>query len=207
MYKIYINETPLLLVDVSDLTQLGLQPGEDILIARYNGKSKSLLNYIDMLEKTQRWKTIVLHAPRLEQLWEDFTSLYTRLPAGGGLVQQANGKFLLIFRRGYWDLPKGKVDPGETIAEAALREVQEETGLQDLTQGPLILETFHTYRQKEKRYLKHTYWYRMTTTDTDLIPQAEEDIERAEWVELPHGLDACRPIYRNVLEVIEKGLG
>ena len=108
---------------------------------------------------------------------------YLEVNAGGGLVCNEEGKFLLIRRSGLWDLPKGHQETGENIELTALREVEEETGLKSLTLGEFIRVTDHTYFRNEKWHLKHTWWYNMSyTAPTDLTPQKEEDIAKAAWV-------------------------
>ena len=67
------------------------------------------------------------------------------ITAAGGLVLNPNTEILMIFRRGHWDLPKGKLDEGETIVSCAVREVQEETGLSDIHVDQFLLMTKHTY--------------------------------------------------------------
>jgi ADP-ribose pyrophosphatase YjhB (NUDIX family) len=82
-----------------------------------------------------------------------------------------------------WDLPKGHQDPGEPIEETALREVQEETGIEDMELRELICITDHCYKRDGIWHLKHTWWYEMMYTNpTDLTPQREEDIAKAVWV-------------------------
>ena len=107
-----------------------------------------------MLEKgSPKDNSVDMVTENLEQLWSDFRSHYRWLPAAGGVVRQRDlGKELFIFRRGSWDLPKGKIDPGEDAPAAALREVEEETGVSDLTLGEALPTTYHSYRnRKEKR--------------------------------------------------------
>ena len=113
---------------------------------------------------------------------ERLKSLFKVVKAAGGVVTK-NGKALLMFRRGKWDLPKGKLDEGEKSRRAAAREVEEETGVvADV--GERICTTWHTYRQNGNRYLKRTKWYAMTCRDDSrMMPQTEEDIERLEWVD------------------------
>ena len=134
--------------------------------------------------------------------FDSFRSDYTEIPAGGGLVSNKNGEYLLIYRHKLWDLPKGKQEPGESISECALREVQEETGLQDLELGELICVTHHTYRAFGLNILKHTTWYRMTDNrEEPLLPQLEEDITGAQWVRkecLPEYLEGTYPSIREV---------
>lgn len=133
--------------------------------------------------------------------------------AAGGLVQNNDGAFLLMFRRGFWDLPKGKLDPGELIHECAVREVQEETGLQTLSLGAFICMTTHTYFDTwlQKDVVKQTHWYSMKATALDaetLVPQTEEDIEKIEWVlmeNLPQYLVQTYPNIRSVFDAINGG--
>ncbi|WP_266364025.1 NUDIX hydrolase [Tellurirhabdus rosea] len=113
---------------------------------------------------------------------ERLKSLFKVVKAAGGVVTK-DGKTLLMFRRGKWDLPKGKLDEGEKSREAAAREVEEETGVVGKV-GERLCTTWHTYRQNGNRYLKRTKWYAMTCVDDSrMAPQAEEDIERLEWVD------------------------
>ncbi|MEJ7911715.1 MAG: NUDIX domain-containing protein [Chitinophagaceae bacterium] len=105
------------------------------------------------------------------------------LPAAGGFVYTKDKNVLLIFRRGKWDLPKGKLDAGESLAECALREVEEETGLAGAQIGQSLPTTYHIYKEKERLVLKESYWYMMLSDTTlPLAPQTEEDIEECRWV-------------------------
>ncbi|MEM1216625.1 MAG: NUDIX hydrolase, partial [Bacteroidota bacterium] len=132
-----------------------------------------------------------------------------QLPAAGGVVRNFAGQWLVIFRRDSWDLPKGKIDPGETPEQAAVREVREETGLQNITLGAELPSTYHTYPDKKgRRVLKRTYWYFMDTNETTLVPQTEEDIEQAIWMSAEQFLGEERPVYtsiRRLLETAQKG--
>jgi len=109
------------------------------------------------------------------------------IQAGGGLVVNEKNQLLFIFRRKKWDLPKGKVDPGESIEICAAREVMEETGIQHLTMGNLLLITTHTYQENGVLIQKETHWFNMkvdTQENPPLIPQLEEDIEKIVWVSI-----------------------
>ena len=135
------------------------------------------------------------------------------ITAAGGLVQNNEGAFLLIFRRGFWDLPKGKLDAGELIPECAVREVREETGLQTITLESFICMTTHAYFDTwlQKDVLKETHWYAMKASSLlpeTLIPQTEEDIEKIEWVpvELLHQyLLQTYPTILNVFDAFNAG--
>ena len=120
--------------------------------------------------------------------------------AAGGYVMRAGRaepEVLLIYRRGFWDLPKGKRDKGETVEACGLREVQEEVGIQHLTLVAPLGTTLHGYPEGDKYRVKTTYWFLMQTPETVFTPQAKEGIERVEWVPLPEaqtrlGFDTLR---------------
>jgi 8-oxo-dGTP pyrophosphatase MutT (NUDIX family) len=206
MYVIYINDRPLLLRATDELPRFTDSPPATHLVARYTGKRKSLLNYADTLEKgSQKVTSVELVSDNVEALWDDFKSHYKWVEAAGGVVTNTeNGRQLFIFRRGYWDLPKGKIDDGEDRPTAALREVEEETGLQRITLGKQLPTTYHTYRGKKNRILKPTYWYRMTTTQQTLVPETEEDIHRAEWRSISEVLASDEPIYASLRALLQR---
>ncbi|MFK7771477.1 MAG: NUDIX hydrolase [Saprospiraceae bacterium] len=204
MYKIYINGTPLFLTSTKDFPNLKL-PGENFIKMRYIGKKKFLHNYIDLLEKNSGFDAIVLHSVDLEKMWNHFTSIYKIIEASGGVVKNEQEEILMIYRLGFWDLPKGKIEDGETKEAAAIREVQEETGLQNVDLQDYIHTSYHTYlSKKKKRILKVSYWYTMKTTESDLTPQAEEGIEQAIFTNLKSFFSEPKKIYGNILDVLEK---
>lgn len=179
IYKIYINEAPLILAKTDDIEKFKLG-SESYLFVRYSGGQKSIFQCIDVLEKGGPYDGIILHYPRLKELKSAVRSVFKIIKAGGGLVMNENGEALFIFRRGHWDLPKGKLDPGENYKTAAVREVIEETGIQGVIRKEKILRARHVYREKNgNRILKLTNFYLMSTKKQRLAPQIEEDIEKA----------------------------
>jgi ADP-ribose pyrophosphatase YjhB (NUDIX family) len=138
---------------------------------------------VGMLETYGSLDHIYIPAEDTECMYRRICSEFKEVNAGGGLVSNRRGDFLLISRNGLWDLPKGHQDPGEDISVTALREVEEETGIDDLQLRELICITDHCYRRDGIWHLKHTWWYDMLHTDpADLTPQREEDISKAAWV-------------------------
>lgn len=132
--------------------------------------------------------------------------MMTSIIAAGGIVMNPNKEILWIFRRGFWDLPKGKLDPNETIEACAIREVMEETGIDQLVLGKLILKTTHQYHDNylNTEVEKTTYWYAMTTdTLQDGTPQTEEDIEAIAWVKKEALTPYLEKTYDTIKEVME----
>lgn len=105
------------------------------------------------------------------------------IKAAGGLVSNEEMHYLFIFRNGKWDLPKGKLDNGETFRLAAVREVEEECGIQINGLGRKICNTYHIYEMNKERVLKKTAWYRMKAVNqNNLVPQLEEGITDVRWL-------------------------
>lgn len=203
MYKIYINENLLKLADSAKL-KANLKE-TTALIAPYTGNKKMLLSYIDMLEKTNRYKEIIIHFSDIKILKENFKSLYRKVYAGGGIVQNEKGEILVIKRLGHWDLPKGKLDEGETIKEASTREVIEETGIDGVALISKLGKTRHSYKTKNgTRALKITSWYIMKAQNQKLTPQEAESITKAVWKSPDFINNLKEPIYKSILDLIKK---
>ncbi len=132
-------------------------------------------------------------------------SLYKVVKAAGGVVMH-DDRMLLIFRRGVWDLPKGKLDDGETSKVGAVREVEEETGA-IVSLDDKICTTYHTYTLNGNRILKRTKWYRMTLVDdANLAPQAEESIEKVAFMEPKQAQIALAGSFSSIRHVVEQAL-
>jgi len=140
----------------------------------------------------------------LEALRKAFYKKFTLVQAAGGLVENENGDLLMIFRRGKWDLPKGKLDKGETLAECAVREVEEETGLQRIQLLTALPVTYHTYHEGSKYILKESYWYHMKVEGTQhLVPQVGEGIDEVKWVSRENAREYYPESFPSVIDVIE----
>lgn len=121
--------------------------------------------------------------------------------AAGGLVSDAHDRMLLIRRFDRWDLPKGKVEAGETLAQAALRETEEETGITNIYCRNLRLKTYHIYNLYGGWHFKQTSWFDMihspATDDRNgnqtLVPQTEEGITDVGW----YGVDQWLALLNN----------
>lgn len=200
-YCIYINSVPLYISDQSGLGSIAAQ--EHCEIHDYERGRKGLFNYIDAYEKSPDRNPVILLVKDSKECFKQFKSIYKVIKASGGLVFNEQGQLLAIYRRGHWDLPKGKIEAGESKKEAAIREVQEETGIDNIECKERIGKTYHTYStSKHKRVLKVSYWYEMETNDKFTTPQTEEDIELVEWVDPQKFMSQYKPIYRNIEDII-----
>jgi 8-oxo-dGTP pyrophosphatase MutT (NUDIX family) len=199
--KIYFADKPLFLCDVMTPEITAYAHHDDaVLIDEFSPHAVNAM--IHEMRQPKVHAGIFLHSD-LEELRKAFWKKFLLIKAGGGLVRNAEGSFLFMMRRGVWDLPKGKLDPGETIEQCAVREVGEETGLGHVKlEGPLIL-TYHTYDENGKHILKETHWFRMSVTDTSgLKPQQEEQITELRWVGAGAFGDVLHHTFPSIRDVI-----
>jgi 8-oxo-dGTP pyrophosphatase MutT (NUDIX family) len=202
MYKIYINEVEVILKPTLSVTLADTGAAGSVVV-KYTGNKKHLLDYINVLEKSIKSEKFIIHSDDFAKLKSDFKSHFTEIEAGGGLVKNEKGEYLFIYRRGSWDLPKGKIEPMETKREATLREIFEETGIKKMQIVKKLMVTRHTYRSNVgKRIIKKSHWYLIKTSKQPLQPQLTEDIERADWMTMDRFFSKNRQVYPNILEVL-----
>lgn len=171
---------------------------------RYDGE-QTLLMLIQLAEQfsSQLDALYILHEDP-EDLFRIFHSYYKMQQAAGGRVHNAEGKLLMIYRRKRWDLPKGKIDRGETAEQAAVREVEEECGVNQLRIIRPLPSTWHTFIHHTERILKHTHWFEMSCADTrPLVPQTEEDIEQAVWANAAEQKMHRGLLYPSLVDVLD----
>lgn len=200
MHKIYFEKRCIIICPPDEQT---LSDPNAVL---YNiGTNDDISTLVELFETSDTLARIYIPAENIEDTYRMICSEFVEVNAGGGLVSNRRGDFLLISRNGLWDLPKGHQDPGEDISVTALREVQEETGIDQLIPRGLICVTDHCYRRDGKWHLKHTWWYNMLYTDpTDLTPQREEDITKAAWVARSSLPPYLLNTYPSILEVFRE---
>ena len=189
MYKVFINERPIILTDSfcqeSGFTHLDY---DDITISEI----------ISKLTK-ESIGGMVLFCKNLEESWDDFKSNFKVVPAAGGLVLNEENEFLFIFRGCKWDLPKGRVEKGEKIKEAAVREVQEECGISNIIVHKFLITTHHIFYYNEKIKLKETHWFQMKSYDREILtPQLEEGITDVVFKNKEDSVRALQNSYKNI---------
>jgi len=206
MYKIYINDLPITLVEAQSYPNL--YPDTETMEFHYETNA-DLLAIINYAEQYPMAREIVVWSNQLNTLKTDFFSNFKYIEAGGGVVFNPKNEVLLIKRHSIWDLPKGKLKINEPKPEGAMREVEEETGVQNLEllkqisiPGFQQTCTYHNYAGNLLRILKATFWFTMKTDyEGDLIPQAEEGIQEAKWFNINEVMPILRNSYRTIQDV------
>ncbi len=178
MHKIYFGKRCIVICSADDE-----QLSDPNSVEFHLGDRLDVSRLVTMFEVQDTLSRIYIPSDDTEKTYRRICAEFREVNAAGGLVSNRRGDFLLISRNGLWDLPKGHQEAGEDIEVTALREVQEETGVDELQLRRLICITDHCYLRDGIWHLKHTWWYDMLYTDpTNLTPQREEDITKAAWV-------------------------
>lgn len=178
MHKIFFEKRCIIICEPDDPA---LSDPNAVLF--YHNGSLGIHTLVDMFKVSESLSHIYIPDKNTDEVYKKLCGEFKEVNAAGGLVSNRRGDCLLIKRNGLWDLPKGHQETGEDIEVTAIREVQEETGVDQLQLGNLICITDHCYFRNNQWHLKHTWWYNMLyTAPVDLIPQTEEDISKAAWV-------------------------
>ncbi len=194
MYKVFVNDKPLFLTNEIEKEtdfQIFLLESidvEQLIVKMFNNKiKKAYLYYPDEKELLKKVK---------EQI--------PVKKAGGGLVYNKKGEVLFIFRNGKWDLPKGGCDKGEEIENCSLREVEEETGVNNLKITKKLQKTYHIFKRNGIYRLKITHWFEMKTDfEGTPIPQENEGIEKVAWLNPEEIKQALKNSYENIKLLFE----
>jgi len=200
-YKVFFNEKRIVFTLTSKITLSSARP--KLL------KSPSIQGvkaWLKVFEESEEQETVLEH-DRPEQMFQIFKSAFLKIDAAGGVVIR-NNTLLFIFRNGKWDLPKGKIDEGELPAAAALREVEEECGIEGHNIVKILPSTFHIYKSPYRKsfgtwIFKETFWYEMSYSgEENGTPQVEEGITEVRWFAKNELNEVLENTYENLKQII-----
>lgn len=188
MYEVFINDKSIL------ITNKLVQRDENVTNYFHGFNWNDLLKKMSVIDHDN----YIVFCENIDNAWIDFCSNFTLIQAAGGIVLK-DQKILFIFRNEKWDLPKGKLENNEDMKSCAVREVEEECGIDGLSITSKIKNTYHIYKLERQLILKETYWYMMKTkSDKKLIPQIEEGISWVGWKKM----DELNDVYHNTFASI-----
>ena len=189
MYKVFVNDIPIIVSTKEDI-------GENY--TSFPLKTVRLKKVIRKILKGKLHYVNLYHHDESKLLKFLFKKMKV-VTAAGGMVKNKDEDILFIYRNNRWDLPKGKTEKKESIQDAAIREVEEETGVEGLQITKFITRTYHVFKRKGKLRLKETHWFEMYTEyDGELIPETKEGIKKAKWKNFEKSQKALKKSYANI---------
>ena len=193
MYTIFKNDQRIILTDESKY----ISDKKYCLWSDYREKSFSNWDF------SEPESELILFCDDLKDAWNEFIAKFMVIEAGGGIVRNTHKHFLVIFRNGKWDLPKGKIEAGESMEQAAMREVEEECGVKDLELGNFVDTSYHIYLEKDEWVLKLSHWYEMQSDQKYFQPQNEEGISEVRWIDQSNMNLVLQNTYPNIVLLLK----
>ena len=195
MYKVFVNR---LIINLTSDKEF-LNDSKTYLL--------SSISIEEIIKKLKIHDEVFLYYPDKKKLLKEFKEKLVTIKATGGIVTNKKNQILFIYRKGKWDLPKGKMEKNESKKESALREVIEETGVKKLKIINFFSTTFHLIKVKREYFLKETHWYTMKTKyEGKLKPQKSEGIISAKWKTFDEALEIKKKTFRNIAIILTKYL-
>lgn len=197
MYKIFSGDKCILIS-----SQAEKNAGKGIRTITFS-TAEALHREYRLFVKSPKLKTLHVTGDQ-EKAWRVFRSLFAYIEAAGGTVLNPKGELLMIYRNKHWDLPKGKMEQGESPEETAVREVEEECGVKHLKIIKPLMSSFHIFHVNKNACMKRTYWFAMTSKDTAKpVAQKEEGIEEAKWMPMAEVEKVRAKVYLSLREVLD----
>ena len=215
--KLFINDIPVYILSEKKInmdrayglvvrefeTIVPAQLADDVLIMNASYEQVDILLKLMTDKKFKKVHSIFISARQKRDLIDYIKSKFKVVEAAGGIVEKY-GTFLMIYRRKVWDIPKGKLDKGETIRKCAVREVEEETGVK-VKIDKKIDAVWHTYIDRRKYILKKTHWFAMScVSDKKMAPQKDEGIKKVAWMTMEEVRKALHGSYRSIRYVMQE---
>ncbi|MCU4173774.1 NUDIX hydrolase [Carboxylicivirga sp. N1Y90] len=199
MYKVFFKDRILFLTD-----SLKQELTIDFNAIHKYTSHHELNEFITKFESNPYLNKGFIYGSNKDVLLAALKKCFKFITAAGGLVQNNHNELLIIHRLGVFDLPKGKTEKGESFEETALREVEEECGIDGLKIEQAICSTFHTYQQNNIHFMKETVWFKMSHTGSNtLSPQVEEQITEAKWLDRSQINTIFKNTYPSIIEVFK----
>ena len=198
--KIFVDESPIYITDElsAELKKKSIQNNVLFISDENLIKVDTILNAL----KTDK-KEVVILVDNIDHAKDIFFTHFINIEAAGGIVQNEKKEILFIFRRGKWDLPKGKIENDETPEICAAREIEEETGVKNLILKHKIGETYHIYKENETMILKTSHWfYFISNEQQDTAAQTEEDISEVKWIHTRSIKEPMANTYQNIRDIL-----
>ena len=198
MYKVFFNDRTIYLDDtLPDMAKVGRD-----YVCAFENITDLRPQLKQFLEPNRKGNLYIFHDDK-EALFKTFRQCFNNIDAAGGLVTNERGDILLIKRRGKWDLPKGKAEPGETPEQTALREVEEECGLSGLILQGFLTSTYHIYTLDNDLMLKKTDWFDMKYKgESTPVPLEKEHISEVLWLKRVRIKEVYNNTYTSIIDVI-----
>lgn len=193
-YTIYFGASKLLICSEANAS--------DACVMHAPAQEKNLRAKLIKIIETS--KSVVLLTDNPKATFEALCQEFKVIRAAGGVVTNSRGELLMIRLRNRWDLPKGHIETGEDSLSAALREVEEETGIEaEIIDNAPLYTTWHAYDTYGEWELKSTDWWRMRTAQTETPqPQEDEGITEVRWMNNAARAEALNETYETIKEVV-----
>lgn len=196
MYKVYFNNRVILIGENKNI----LLKGKGYKTSAY--PEEGIVAIWKKFKKNEKIKTLHISG-NSQKILKALIAQFNLVKAGGGLVKNKSGEYLLIFRNKKWDLPKGKLEKRETARAGAKREVEEECGIKGLKIVSPLHETYHIYMLQGKLNIKQTKWFEMAYSGSKLTtPQSEEGIEKAVWLKKKNIARLKKNMYPSIVDIL-----
>ncbi len=200
--KIYVDESPIYITDTLTAELKKKSTQNDVLFIK-NNESLIVSNILEKLKKNI--KEVIILSDKINETFAAFGNAFTNIEASGGIVQNEKKELLFIFRRGKWDLPKGKLEKKESPENCAAREIEEETGVKNLLLKHKIGETYHVYQERNVEILKTSHWYYFTCSGKQTTtPQTEEDISEVKWIHTRNIKQPVANTYQTIKDILSE---